>query len=147
MNYLLYIELAAENLQFYLWLRSYTERFESLPESEKALSPPCAFKNEGESMSSRGPKAIKGSTISPETAAVFKNTDFQTPAQEKLSPFDDDAYYRDKHLAMVDTNWDTENSTLHSSSRLDHHKATTQAFEGADVKLQPCTSSSSQFLT
>ena len=40
MQYLLYVEHAAENLQFYLWLRDYTERFNALSENEKALSPP-----------------------------------------------------------------------------------------------------------
>jgi hypothetical protein len=39
MNYLIYVTHDAENLQFYLWLRDYTRRFNALPESEKALSP------------------------------------------------------------------------------------------------------------
>ncbi len=40
MNFLLYIENSAENLQFYLWFRDYVKRFEQLPENEKKLSPP-----------------------------------------------------------------------------------------------------------
>ena len=39
MNYLKYIELSAENLQFFLWLQDYTKRFSQLPANEKALSP------------------------------------------------------------------------------------------------------------
>lgn len=39
MNYLLYIEHSAENLQFFLWYRDYLMRFANLPPSEKALSP------------------------------------------------------------------------------------------------------------
>lgn len=39
MNYLKYIELAAENLQFYLWVRDYTKRFNNLPASDRALAP------------------------------------------------------------------------------------------------------------
>ena len=39
MNFLKYIELSAENLQFYLWFRDYSKRYNELPDSEKALSP------------------------------------------------------------------------------------------------------------
>ena len=39
MDYLVYVSLDAENLQFLLWLRDYTRRFEELPDSEAALSP------------------------------------------------------------------------------------------------------------
>lgn len=38
MDYLVYIEHNAENLQFYLWYRDYERRFNALPETEKALS-------------------------------------------------------------------------------------------------------------
>ncbi|GBF61470.1 hypothetical protein TMEN_3969 [Trichophyton mentagrophytes] len=40
MNYLLYVERAAENLQFYLWYQDYIQRFAALSESQWALSPP-----------------------------------------------------------------------------------------------------------
>jgi hypothetical protein len=39
MNYLLYVEFTAEHLQFFLWFRSYVERFDALKATEKALSP------------------------------------------------------------------------------------------------------------
>lgn len=39
MNYLLYIERAAENLQFFLWHKDYTRRFARLPEAQHELSP------------------------------------------------------------------------------------------------------------
>lgn len=38
MDYLVYVEFNAENLQFYLWFKDYTKRFNALPESERALS-------------------------------------------------------------------------------------------------------------
>jgi hypothetical protein len=40
MDYLVYIEHNAENLQFFLWYKDYCARFEALPEGEKTLSPP-----------------------------------------------------------------------------------------------------------
>lgn len=39
MDYLVYIEHNAENLQFYLWFQDYTKRFNALPANERALSP------------------------------------------------------------------------------------------------------------
>jgi hypothetical protein len=39
MDYLVYVEHNAENLQFYLWFKDYVARFEALSPSEKALSP------------------------------------------------------------------------------------------------------------
>ena len=39
MDYLKFVARDAENLQFYLWLKDYTERFNALKPSEQALSP------------------------------------------------------------------------------------------------------------
>jgi hypothetical protein len=39
MDYLVYVEYNAENLQFILWYRDYVRRFEALSVKEKALSP------------------------------------------------------------------------------------------------------------
>lgn len=41
MNYLKYVEYSAENLQFFLWYRSYVARWSQLPENESKLSPEC----------------------------------------------------------------------------------------------------------
>ncbi|KUJ18357.1 uncharacterized protein LY89DRAFT_46694 [Mollisia scopiformis] len=38
MDYLIYVEYNAENLQFYLWYKDYTKRFNALPEKDKVLS-------------------------------------------------------------------------------------------------------------
>jgi hypothetical protein len=39
MDYLVYVAIDAENLQFFLWYRDYVKRFESLDEQQKTLSP------------------------------------------------------------------------------------------------------------
>ena len=39
MDYLVYIEHNAENLQFWLWYQDYVERFDALPGNQKKLSP------------------------------------------------------------------------------------------------------------
>lgn len=40
MDYLVYVEHNAENLQFYLWYKDYCSRFDALSEHEKSLSQP-----------------------------------------------------------------------------------------------------------
>lgn len=39
LDYLLYVDQSAENLQFYLWMVDYCHRWKSIPEAERALSP------------------------------------------------------------------------------------------------------------
>ena len=39
MDYLVYIAHDAENLQFYLWYRDYTKRFNALNKNSRELSP------------------------------------------------------------------------------------------------------------
>lgn len=40
MDYMVFVSHDAENLQFWLWLRDYSERFFAAPRSEQVLSPP-----------------------------------------------------------------------------------------------------------
>ncbi|KAL8708872.1 MAG: hypothetical protein Q9220_006328 [cf. Caloplaca sp. 1 TL-2023] len=40
MDYLVYVSHDAENLQFWIWLQSYTQRFYAAPLTEQSLSPP-----------------------------------------------------------------------------------------------------------
>ena len=39
MNYLVYVEHAAENLQFYLWYKDYEKRFEAARKTDTSLAP------------------------------------------------------------------------------------------------------------
>lgn len=77
MNYLIYIEHAAENLQFYLWYRDYVKRFDNMPPSEHALAPVWTVEQaEAEAMvNQNNQNALGPKTVSRETAAVFKGTD------------------------------------------------------------------------
>jgi hypothetical protein len=133
MNYLLYIELAAENLQFYLWFRDYIKRFSQLPQNEKVLSVPWfSERNDPATLAQRGPR-LKSP---PATAVpnIFKGTAFDSQPvtlQEKaINPFEDD--WSSSHRG------DDETATLQSSIQHDIKKSVAMAFEGADVKLQPC---------
>ena len=139
MNYLIYIELAAENLQFFLWFRDYLKRFQELPDKEKALSPEwIPERNEFE-------KDRPAKKISPDAAAIFKGSDFANGPQVSVkeyngaNPFSDSANSdRESTFPGSESGWD-EKSTLQSShGRADYHRKAVETFQAAGIKYQPC---------
>jgi hypothetical protein len=150
MNYLIYIEHAAENLQFYLWFRDYTKRFEALDANQKALSPLWTFeKLDPEAVRLDSNEKILVKVVSAGTEAMFKGTDFDKPKVKVLeynpsqNPFSDYPTTPDEVgsvTAASDYGWARENSTLKSNgtNKADYHQKVAHAYESADVKLQPC---------
>jgi Regulator of G protein signaling domain len=127
MQYLLYIEHAAENLQFFLWFRYYERRFSQLPPNEKVLSQPWTPEKDV-LLSPRSPRGGP-----PPQVEIFKGTDFEAKNihSDKLkNPFNDGYSSR---LGV-----DDDSSAIHSPVRQDIKKSVAMTFEGADVKLQPC---------
>ena len=144
MNYLLYVEHAAENLQFFLWIRDYIVRFSELPESLKILSPPVDV----EKLEVEPPKTpLTPKSASKNTAIIFKGTDFDAPQVTTLevscdsfeSPLPSPAGEKPASI----TPWDDGTTTLSGSRRTDTRQAVANAFESADVKWQPCQYGSS----
>ncbi|KAB5528862.1 hypothetical protein GE09DRAFT_398666 [Coniochaeta sp. 2T2.1] len=80
MNYLIYIEHSAENLQFFLWYRSYISRFEEVPECEGALSPEWTRAQEEEVAVRIQKDAAEKMRRAPKPADIFRGTDFEKPA-------------------------------------------------------------------
>ena len=142
MNYLIYIEHAAENLQFFLWYRDYLKRFDALPASEKALAPVWTVEQaEAEANAIQNPTATK--MVSPETAAVFKGTDF-APAKSsvvevKKNPFNTPPMTpsTERESVLQSDTWSEMGSTFATSNKSYQQKAG-DAFQGADLKWQPC---------
>lgn len=136
MNFLVYIEFSAENLQFYLWFRDYSQRFNSLPDSEKTLSPPISIAQVG-TESPASPRSVKfprGATK--EVDAVLKGTAFASPSatpEGSIKPFDSYSVEDGR-----DNSFSEYAITLKDSQKTDHEAAAANAFETADVKLQPC---------
>ena len=146
MNYLVYIEHAAENLQFFLWFKDYSKRFDNLPESERNLAPLwTAEQAEAEALALKdNPTPMK--TVSAETAAIFKGTEFAVPNSTvvevgKGNPFNTPPLTpiegRDS-TAQSDYGWSDAGSTLKGSYKTSHQKKAAGAFDAADIKLQPC---------
>ncbi|KAI9674597.1 MAG: hypothetical protein M1829_003679 [Trizodia sp. TS-e1964] len=146
MNYLIYIERAAENLQFFLWYRDYSKRFAALPETERKLSPEWSLAEaEAEAAQANAQTQATGkSKISPETAEVFKGTDFATPSKiigagEPANPFSTPP--QTSHEKSDASPWGGSNdgaSSVQTRGKSIAQKAA-GAFEGADLKWQPFT--------
>ncbi|KAI2610453.1 hypothetical protein GGR54DRAFT_376716 [Hypoxylon sp. NC1633] len=83
MNYLLYIEHAAENLQFLLWYRDYVKRFSRADTSETQLSPEWTQAMEDEMAARIQKDAVDKMKREPKVAStLFKGTDFEKGAAE-----------------------------------------------------------------
>ncbi|KAJ2973187.1 hypothetical protein NUW58_g9000 [Xylaria curta] len=77
MNYLIYIEHSAENLQFFLWYHDYIRRFYEAPISEIALAPEWTRTMEEDTIAKiQKDAASKMNKDSPLAREIFKGTDF-----------------------------------------------------------------------
>ncbi|MCJ1311562.1 hypothetical protein MMC25_005235 [Agyrium rufum] len=147
MNYLIYIERAAENLQFFLWYRDYIKRFDNLPNNEKVLSPLW-------NPSVPDPDADKGRTqegtkvVSEEAKAIFKGTNFAQP-QIRISEVPANPFYtppgtpnaekrRESEVLSLNHPWSDAGSTIQSTiGPKSYRSQASKAFEAMDVKIQP----------
>ena len=148
MNFLLYIEHAAENLQFFLWLRDYSKRFSDLSDSEKALSPEWTVEQaEVEAQAAQSANAPM-KRLNPEVATIFKGTDFDNtklkpPGSEfnpnpfHTPPRTPDAEGADQSsLAAGTVFWSDSGSTIRAPGK-NYQKTAAAAFESAQ-QFQPC---------
>ncbi|KAF1917162.1 hypothetical protein BDU57DRAFT_517674 [Ampelomyces quisqualis] len=139
MNFLKYIELSAENLQFYLWYRDYSKRFNELPENEKALSPAWT----GEKAATETKAASK--PVNVDTNAILAGTDFATEAKmddsEKGSSnpfFTPPRTPNSVERQEGEKSFDSYEDSL-STGRVDHAKRASGAFESAGLQWKPLT--------
>jgi hypothetical protein len=148
MNYLKYIEHAAENLQFWLWFRDYAKRFSELPSNESCLAPEWRV-DQAETESAANQNPPTGSkNLGSEAAAVFAGTDFAPPKPRERNPFGTPPRtpadsQRDLHESNGATEADIsdDDSTTRSAHHTFHTKAAS-AFEKAELKWQPCNAAS-----
>ncbi|KAL1605417.1 hypothetical protein SLS60_004967 [Paraconiothyrium brasiliense] len=113
----------------------YTKRFQELPGNEKALSPEWFPDSETET-----PTSTK--RVSPETAAVFKGTDFATESRpteaEKSNPFFTPPRTPNSDLKREGgESLDSYDASMTSGTRTDHAQRATGAFESAGLKWKP----------
>ncbi len=153
MNYLIYIEHAAENLQFFLWHRDYTKRFSALPDGERRLAPEWTVEQaEAEAMATQN-NTNNTKLVSPETAAVFQGTDFAPPMSNVVemqgNPFSTPPRTPSKEresFSQSENGWSDNTSSVSGSYKSSYQKKAASAFEAADLKLQPCECNNQQLL-
>ncbi|MCJ1231076.1 hypothetical protein MMC12_007751 [Toensbergia leucococca] len=154
MNYLIYIEHAAENLQFFLWFRDYTKRFSALPVNERNLAPVWTIAQaEAEALAAQTSNVGTKKLISPATAAVFRGTDFAHPdasVDYKGNPFGTpprtpqgtpldgrESYVQsDYGYVQSDYGWSDTASSVQTPDET-FQKRAAGAFTKADMKWQP----------
>jgi hypothetical protein len=77
MNYLIYVERSAENLQFFLWYRDYVRRFAEADTADLSLAPEWTQTMEDEAIARlKKTHAEKSRKVPKEVADIFKGTDF-----------------------------------------------------------------------
>lgn len=91
MNYLMFIEYAAENLQFFLWHRDYTRRFNELNSRERQLSPEWTAAQAEEEAANAAAGKPQPKRLDNLAKEMFKGTDFiagpKVTETEKANPF------------------------------------------------------------
>jgi hypothetical protein len=136
MNFLKYIELSAENLQFFLWFRDYSKRFNELPASEKVLSP------EWNGESAPETKAAN-KAINPEAAAILAGSDFAQEAKvDESDKGGSNPFFTPPRTPTSEVRQDGANSfdsydDSLATAKVDHTKRASGAFESAGLKWKP----------
>lgn len=134
-----YIEHDAENLQFYLWCRSYTERFRRLPESEKALSPEWALAKTEADVNAIHHQLPK---MNPAIMAALAGTDFEKTPRINVQedPFGGDWNSMRSPSGNKDEKGVIVTTVVHSP-RLDKSmtEKAKEAFDDAGIQWAPFT--------
>ncbi|KAI9737880.1 MAG: hypothetical protein M1834_009250 [Cirrosporium novae-zelandiae] len=138
MNYLIYIERSAENLQFFLWYREYVQRFEMLPASEHNLAP--EWTKEQADSDATAPPMNSGINL-----AILKGTDFAPGSKPNTidlgnSPFQTPPRSPNPDQENTPSSYAFSNDgiTLKSSDKSIQEK-TASAFDHSGIKWQPFT--------
>lgn len=140
MNFLKYIELSAENLQFYLWFRDYSKRFNELPESEKVLAPEWTGDKSTADLKN-GPKPVDF-----DATAILEGTDFASDPKinesEKSGMGSNPFFTPPRTPTSLDRREGGESLDSSDESMLtgkvNHSQRAAGAFENAGLKWKPC---------
>jgi hypothetical protein len=154
MNYLIYIEHSAENLQFYLWYRDYAKRFAEAKTSDIGLAPVWTQSQHDAALQSAQVAATtQKRVVKLEAAEIFQGTDFEKVpkviATESTDPFMTPPRTPAEALSPNATArpWDSTHGlseqgslyTTTNSNTESYHQQAGEAFTAAGLK-QPCKS-------
>ena len=140
MNYLIYVEHSAENLQFYLWYKDYANRFRDASTADIALSPEWTEAMEDDAVAKIRREHTEKIRPSPEAAAIFRGTDFEKPGLELPDNTGGNPFGTPPHSSNGGSDHDSiftaHNSmpTVHTGS---HKSQAAEAFQSTGARL-PC---------
>lgn len=151
MNFLLYVENSAENLQFYLWFRDYVKRFDQLPETEKKLSPEWIPEQTKSKLAAAKTTLDTEMTseekqkVDEEVRAAIKGTDFDSKVKLTVSEVGHNPFNTPprtpagdrESMAPSTIGWSDGSSTIMSGAGTSYTKKSADAFETAKT-FQPC---------
>lgn len=133
MNYLIYIEHSAENLQFFLWYRDYERRFLEAPSSEKSLAPEWTKVMEDETLIKIKKEAAELRKKDLPAADIFRGTDFDKSGGEQIVD-NKDPFNTSSRNSL---NYDDTSTIFSSSQATSNHSKVEESFSCAGAK-QPC---------
>lgn len=144
MNYLLYIEHSAENLQFFLWLRNYTARFNDAKTADMALAPPWTQQSQDQAftkLQKEHRNDLKRDPIG--VAGIFKGTDFEKRANttctmlDGSSPFSETNPFNTPPRTPLETERAPSSIAGTESTAVQYRGQANDAFTAAGIKA-PC---------
>ncbi len=140
MNFLIYVERSAENLQFYMWHKGYIARFKEAKTSDIVLAPEWTAEMLEEAITRIQKDRAEKVRSEPKTvvAEIFKGTDFEKRPQVEVPPIPA-IPESDTFGTPPKTPDDCKPSTTHEvvSSPVPYRDQANDAFASAGAKV-PC---------
>ncbi|KAI0011388.1 hypothetical protein F4779DRAFT_637232 [Xylariaceae sp. FL0662B] len=134
MNYLIYIEHSAENLQFFLWYRDYVKRFSEVNSSDIHLAQEWTQAMEDETLAKIQKEAADNMKKESKAADIFKGSDFEKSRGDVMV-----SEIRDPFATPPPTPGSEDTPSIYSGSQASSYRSQAQdAFAAAGVK-QPFT--------
>jgi len=139
-NYLIHVERSAENLQFYLWYKDYSERFAILPYSDLVLSPEWTEKQATTKKHNSARTSKKPPNIIVDS--VIKEVDFTPPTPLSPNPFNTPPPSSCGDEKSISSSTAVASDVGHTSTTYSKAVVRELAAEALDhaEKLQPCAS-------
>ncbi|EXK34152.1 hypothetical protein FOXG_03121 [Fusarium oxysporum f. sp. lycopersici 4287] len=140
MTYLIYVEHAAENLQFYLWFQDYEKRFNANPTTDVKLAPEWTRAMQDEAVIKIRKEQSDKMRKESEAAAIFKGSDFEKKvgSQDRNMSAVDPFATPPQSSKGDDSSIYTASCTMKSLNAMSHQSQASDAFKRAGAQ-QPFT--------
>lgn len=142
MDYLVYVEHNAENLQFYLWYRDYERRFNALPEKERALSKEWVLEtNEIPNLAKEKDPEEEGYKPKRNKIKAMMEQGYDSKGAALFTE-DREVAAEDRHTSIFEENGSTIAASFSDVTAV---PSTAEVTAQAGLKWQPCTWRSTQY--